>query len=369
MSLPRTTKRAALARRLAGCALVFGMLAMPAYALNVRLESTDPIDAPLPHYQIGIIGQAPSTCRPSIQRTSFNGPDIGIELHVPKTGCPDRRASNYALRVDPVEAGAPLAPGQVYRVSVFSDAGDSPGMIAFRLLDTSAPGSGTPQPENGFWWSEASIEAGPASRSTGMSLEAQGDQLAVNLFGFSDDGNPVWYFGSARQKGRTTVVPLLELRNGDPLFSPTGSRPRAIDGLRLELEFLSPSRARAWLVRSDDRRDIAVRAFALSRSSFANGEAGADWSGRWVLVGEDETTLRQFEFARPTRQDANTFHFLDADGASLDCRRSPLATIPDLCTLSLGASTIADFNQVGLDRLDGRDAHGARVRLLRVTRP
>ncbi|HEY6941380.1 hypothetical protein [Dokdonella sp.] len=360
MSLPRTRNRA-LASALAGCAaLLLGAFASPAGALSVRLESTGS------GLRIGLVGQAPARCLPAVARVTVDGDDVGVMLHAPATGCA-RGTIAYALHVDPSMSGTPLSAGRTYRVSVFSDATDLPGLVAFRVLDTSASSAGAPQPENGFWWSEAALETGPASRSTGISLEAQGDQLAVSLFGFGDDGSPVWYFGSARRKGRIAVVPLLELRNGDPLFSPTGSRPSAIEGLRLELDFLSPSRARAWLVRSDDRRDIAVRALALSRSSFSNAD-GAEWSGRWILVGDDEATLRQFEFGAPTRRDAGALHYVAADGASLDCRSAPLASAPDFCTLSLGASAVADFDQVGLDRLDGRDGNGARVQLLRVRR-
>ncbi|HEU4663876.1 MAG TPA: hypothetical protein VFS55_07585 [Dokdonella sp.] len=361
---PSRTRNRALAPALAVCAaLLLAAVAPPASALSVRLEST------VSGLRIGLVGQAPARCLPVADRVSVDGDDVGIVLHAPTTGCaPERGTVAYALHVDPATFGTPLAPGRTYRVSVFSDAADRPGLVAFRLLDTNASSARAPQPENGFWWSQASSETGPASRSTGISLEAQGDQLAVSLFGFGDEGSPVWYFGSARRKGRTAVVPLLELRNGDPLFSPTGSRPNAIEGLRLELDFLSPSRARAWLVRSDDRRDIGVRALTLSRSSFSNAD-GADWSGRWILVGDDTATLRPFEFEPPTRRDAGTLHFAATDGASLDCRYGQLASTPDFCTLSLGASTLADFDQVGLDRLDGRDASGAHVQLLRVARP
>jgi hypothetical protein len=341
-----------------------------ASALAVRVESVAKDGTP--HPRIGIVGQAPANCKPSLDHVTVDGQDIGITLHSPKTGCWTNRGSAYVLHVDPA-GGAALTFGNVYRVSVFSDAGDTPGLVAFRVLDanadTNAAATSAPQPESGFWWSEGAAETGPASRGTGMSLEAQGDQLAVSLFGFGDTGTPLWYFGSARQQGRIAVVPLLELRNGDPLFSPTGSRPSAIDGLRLELEFTSPARARAWLVRSDDRRDIAVRAFTLARSNFSKIDARVDWNGRWVLVGDDATGLREFEFAAPTRQDADTLRFFDAGGATLECRANAPASIPDMCTLSSGASSIAEFDQIGLDRLDGRDANGARVRLMRVSRP
>ncbi len=373
MPLHRTRKRfpaSWLAARVA--VLSFGLgAAGTAGALGVRVESS--VKDGRPHLQIGILGQAPANCKPSVDHVTIDRQDIAVTLHSPKTGCWANHASAYVLHVDPAAAGAAMAFGNVYRVSVFSDAGDTPGLVAFRVLDANADpnaiATNAVQPENGFWWSEGAVETGPASRGTGMSLEAQGDQLAVSVFGFGDTGSPLWYFGSARQQGRIAVVPLLELRNGDPLFSPTGSRPSAIDGLRLELEFISPARARAWLVRSDDRRDIAVRAFTLARSTFSKIDARVDWNGRWVLVGDDATGLREFEFAAPTRQDADTLRFYDAGGATLECRANAAASTPDLCTLSNGASPIAEFNQIGLDRLDGRDANGARVRLMRVSRP
>ncbi|TCO41911.1 hypothetical protein [Dokdonella fugitiva] len=338
-------------------------------AIGVRVEPAT--SGGTLHPRIGIIGKAPTNCKPSVDHVTIDGQDIGIVLHSPKVGCWTGSGSGYVLHVDPAEVGATMTPGTVYRVSVFSDAGDAPGLVTFRLLDATLDPPATPdapQPENGFWWSQDSAETGPASRSTGMSLEAQGGQLAVGLFGFGDAGNPTWYFGSARRQGRTAVVPLLELRNGDPLFSPTGSRPSAVDGLRLELEFLSPARARAWLVRSDDRRDIAVRAFTFARSNFSNIDARVDWDGRWVLVGDDAGALREFEFATPTRQDADTLRFFDASGATLECRASG-SGVPRACTLSGGASPIAEFDQVGLDRLDGRGTNGERVRLMRVSRP
>jgi len=372
MPLHRTRKSFPAWRLAAHAALLsLGLgAAGTAGALAVRVESA--VKDGTPHPRIGIVGQAAANCKPSVDHVTIDGQDIGITLHSPKTGCWTNRGSAYVLHVDPAGSAA-MAFGNVYRVSVFSDAGGTPGLVAFRVLDanadTNAAAASAPQPESGFWWSEGAAETGPASRSTGMSLEAQGDQLAVSLFGFGDTGSPLWYFGSARQQGRLAVVPLLELRNGDPLFSPTGSRPSAVDGLRLELEFVSPARARAWLVRSDDRRDIAVRAFTLARSNFSKIDARVDWNGRWVLVGDDATGLREFEFAAPTRQDADTLRFYDAGGATLECRANAAASTPDLCTLSNGASPIAEFNQIGLDRLDGRDANGARVRLMRVSRP
>jgi hypothetical protein len=370
MSPSRTRKRAArpwlaLVACLALSSTAFAQVATP---LRVRLEAGSPLS---PHAtRIGIFGQTQANCAPNVERVTLDGLDLTIELHVPQSGCGAAGTASFSLHVDPAaKAGAPILPGQVYRVRVFSDAGGVSQLVAFRAIDTGGNSSNGPTPESGFWWSETTAEAGPGSRGTGISLEAQDDRIALSLFGFADTGNAAWYFGSTRLKGRVAVVPLVELDNGDPLFAPTGSQPEAQAGPRIEVEFVSPTRARAWLVRSENGRDTAVRTLSLSRSRFAPGDVGANWNGRWVLVADDESAPRQFEFAAPTRQDADTFHLVDADsGANLDCRSTVAGALPDLCTLSIGASVLADFDQIGLDHLDGRGKLGAAAKLVRVPR-
>ncbi len=369
MPLTRTRKLAALVAA-AGIALVASVPCIAQAAadagLRVRFETATGLSSHQPP-SIAIYGQAAANCVPKIERVDAEGVDLSIVLHASRTGCDPAHPSPFVLHVDTVAmAGTPLLPGQVYRLRVYSDADGTSSLAVFRLLDTGL--SAAAEPENGFWWSQASAEAGPASRSTGISLESQGDQIAISLYGFADSGSATWYFGSARVRGRTLVVPLVELANGDPMFSPTGSEPTAQSGPRLEIEFLAPTRARAWLVRHQDGIDTAVRMLSLSRTRFASGEASASWNGRWVLVADDETAPRQFEFSTPTRQDADAFHLVDGNGnASLDCRGSGAGALPDLCTLSVGAEVLADFDRVGLDHLDGRQANGATVRLIRVS--
>lgn len=319
--------------------------------------------------QLNLYGRAPMRCVPTLAGATLEGADLTIELDQPQTGCDGKRNSPFNLRVDPAaNAGVPLLPGPVYRVRVYARAGGTAQLIAFRLLDLN-PAAAAPVPENGFWWSQAGKDSGPASPGTGASIEWQDGQLAVGLFGFADSGAPIWSFGSAQPQGRVASVTLVQLANGDPPFAPTGSQPAAERGPRLELEFLSPTSARAWLVRQDAGRDLEVRALTLARSRFASGPAGAAWSGQWVLVPDDNGVPRVFEFADPSRQDADTFHLADAgNDASLDCRLAAGTQQPDLCTLTAAAVTLADFDQVGLDRLAGRSSDGARVKLVRIPR-
>jgi len=367
MPLNHTRKLAALVA--AGSAFVASAPSIAAAAdasLRVRFETAG-LSSRQPSSSIAIYGRAPANCTPKIERVDAAGVDLSVELHASRSGCDKAHPSPFALRVDTTNmAGTPLLRGQVYRLRVYSDADGTRSLAAFQLVDTDL--SASIEPESGFWWSQASAETGPASSSTGISLESQGDQIAISLYGFAESGSATWYFGSAHVRGRTAVVPLVELANGDPLFSPTGSPPTAQSGPRLEIEFLAPTRARTWLVRQQDGVGTEVRMLSLSRMRFSPSETSASWNGRWVLVADDETAPRQFEFSTAARQDADAFHLVDGSAnASLDCRSNSAGTLPDLCTLSDGADVLADFDRVGLDRLVGRQANGAAVRLIRVS--
>lgn len=340
-----------------------------ASALRVQLDPVATGNATLVSRQIGLYGSAPARCAPEVSRVIVDGVDLSVELKAPQTGCDANRTQAFGLHVDPAaSAGVPILPGQVYRVRVYANNGGTSQLLAFHLLDTNTPAS-APTPENGFWWSEASAESGAASAGNGASIELQDGQLAIGLFGFNDGGAATWYFGTARPNGRVAAASLVQLANGDPPFAPSGSQPVAQPGPRIEIEFLSPSRAHAWLVRNEAGRDVEVRALTLARSRFAAGAVGNAWNGQWVLVPDDSGAPRVFDFSASASQDAETFHLADAGSdAGLDCRLANGAQRPQLCTLSVAATALADFDQIGLDHLAGRSSTGARVKLVRVPR-
>lgn len=351
------------------CAAPAGAAEFTAKELRVLLDSSAKPSAMLVPLRIAVAGRAPAGCAPQLERVVLDGADLSIALKSPQTPCTSKTWAPFYLRIDPAASGiAPLPPGQVYRTRLYSTDHGSTSLLAFALIDTNAANS-LPAPESGLWWSEASAQTGAAAAGTGASIELQDGRLAVGLFGFGETGAATWYFGTAQPKGRVARVPLLQLTNGDSPFAPLGNQPSAQPGPRIELEFLSPSRARAYLVRNDDGRDLDVRVLTLSRSRFANGPIGASWNGQWVLVPDDGGAPRSFDFAAAGSQDAENFHLADAIGdARLDCRLSAGTEHPDLCTLSAATLPLADFDQIGLDRLIGRTNGGARVTLMRVPR-
>jgi hypothetical protein len=319
-------------------------------------------------YRIGIDGSAPAGCVPHVERVTLDGEDLSLELAAPATGCKPQRPVPFHLKTDPAAATGLLSlPARVYRVRVYNGSGKSPELAAFALIDTSAPGASL-VPESGFWWTQASADAAPTA-GTGVSFELQENQIAASLLGFTETGMSTWYFGSAALTGHVARIPLVQLANGDEWFSAIGSQPDVQPGPRLEIEFLSPTRAHAYLVRSDDSNDVQVRSLTLSRSTFSTGPAGTSWVGRWVLIADDGGSTRLLDFAGPSNRDAESFRLVDAtNDATLDCRLVAGTQQADACTLSTAATVIADFDQVGYDHFSGHGVNGAPVQLLRVPR-
>ncbi|HEV7489215.1 MAG TPA: hypothetical protein VGO25_00320 [Rhodanobacteraceae bacterium] len=318
--------------------------------------------------RIAISGTAPAGCVPKLGRVTLDGADLSIELSPPATACKQQKRVSFRLLADPVGAtGLRTLPAEVYRVRVYTGSGTSTRLAAFALVDTSAPAM-APVPESGFWWTQAGAD-GMAATGTGMSLEFQENQLAASVLGFSVTGTPTWYFGSAPLHGRVARISLVQLANGEDWFSAVGAQPDVQPGPHVDIEFLSPTRAQAYLVRTDDEGNVQARSVVLSRSAFATGPAGTSWVGRWVLVPDDGANTRLYDFAAPSNHDAESFRLVDAaSNVSLDCRLVAGTQQADVCTLSAAAGVIADFDQVGYDRFSGHGANGSPVQLLRVPR-
>ncbi len=313
-----------------------------------------------------LLGRATARCAPLVLDTTRSGEAIDIRLHWPTLGCIPSSAVAFTIPVDVgAITGKALPRGRVYRVSVHDEQG---GLLAFRLFETDLADAGF-SPENGFWWPQVdpAAPAGTVSGS-GVGIESQGPLLAVSLFGFDDTGATRWYFGSTHRNGRVISVPLLQLQHGDSTFAPIGKQPTAQPGPRIDIEFLSPARARAWLVQRVNGWDLSVREIALARSPFANTDApAARMSGRWILVGNDESAPRQFDFSPQHDAIGMGLRVVDSGvDAELNCRLEPGTMQSDLCTLSIAGMPSANFDRIGLDRLIGRASNGTTVQLLRV---
>ncbi len=342
-------------------------------SMEIALElpsSSSPTLAP----SVRIGGSWPDSCVPRIQSTRLAGAEIDLVARTATLGC---RAGTtaYEQRANPaLQAGLLHLPARVYAVRAYLARGtQTPVLSRFALLDATE-NDPAPAVENGFWWTVAlGGEDVPALAGSGISLERQGDQLAVGLFGFDDAGSATWFFGSARLEGRIARVALVRLRDGEEPFGEVSARPVAESGPELLIAFEGPAQAKAWLVRPSPTGAgdaIDVRPLVLQRSAFGSGAPGQGWLGRWVSVGEaDRSRVRLFDFGRLSSEDGESFRVEDAQsGLSLSCRLGlrPAEQPPATCTLYDQSTVLAVFDRIGIDRLEGRSADGERLRLVRV---
>lgn len=332
---------------------------------RVALESASQLDDA--SRTIVVSGTSDAHCAPQFTRIARNDKGLAIHLAAATTGCDAARRAAFAVRIDFDALTGERLPPVVQPTWVYLDSAGDSRLVAFGVLDPTARET-APRPDNGFWWA-TSGDRETSLAGSGVSLESQGDRLAAGLLSFNELGDSTWLFGSAPLIGRVAKIPLVQLVRGDSPFNPSGNRPLAEPGPRLELALDGPTHAQAWLVRQRGDREVEVRELVLARSAFAANPPGGAWRGRWVLVRDGESNARVLDLQDFSMADAETFRLFDAGaGVSLDCRMTAGTPVQqaDFCMLSSAAQDIASFDQVGLDRLAGQDEAGARVQLLRV---
>lgn len=337
--------------------------------LDVRLVG----NALAPQWPADLViqGMWPNTCLPGVVRTALIDTRIDVLLRSTATGCSEV-ATPLILRVNPVRASGlrQMALG-IYQVRLFLlDAAGSARLVGFRLLragvdDVSA------RPESGFWWTQPTASMEPALAGSSLSIEQQGESLAVTLLSY-DAGAPVWYFGSARMPGNIVRVPLLRMSGGDEPFAAPIGNPQAQPGLSLNLQFLGPAQARGWLLRADPANPDGVQSqeLQLLRLPFESTLTGANWRGDWILMVEGARQASVVLLDDVVTADAESFRLRDQGHQwLLQCRLDGAGnSLPAWCSLSGNDTVVADFDRIGLDRLSGLDTEGRQVRLVRVPR-
>lgn len=339
--------------------------------LDVRLVAASEVAPQWPPDLI-VEGMWPDSCLPSLLRTRVVDYDIDIYLRSEARACAQVQTA-FQLKLNPArEAGREQLDLGIFRVRLFLTHGKgSNELIAFRLL-RSGGDDRRARPESGFWWSVPTANNVPALSGNGLSIEQQGDALAVTWLSY-ESGVPVWYFGSQKMSGKIAWISLSRMVGGGEAFAGPNAAPEIEPGLALNIEFLTPAHANAWLVREQpgSTRAIEVQDLNLIRLPFAEGHPGKSWQGEWALIVGDSVDARIINLVTLATADAETFRVSDQLGSiNLHCRVDDVSNHPvaSFCTLTDGASVLADFDLVGLDRLAGQDADGVPVRLVRLPR-
>ncbi|MBS0440114.1 MAG: hypothetical protein JSS33_11960 [Proteobacteria bacterium] len=368
---PRCATLPAVVRH-CGLALLCALFATaPAFAQSLAASAVSIHDAGnprgvLPGWNLAIGGEWPTQCPPVLQSVTLDGNDLRIDARSVLDLCA-RQPTAFSIEVNPTLAleRLALAPG-VYKVGFYAAEGvqAQPKLRAFALVDHSLPGAPSIVPETGFWWSAG---ADP----TVLSMELQGGQLSVALLSYDADGQPAWLFGSAAFDGRIAHLPLLRLAGGSDPFAKSTATPHGDAAMTLDLQFSASAHAQAWLSRSrGDDGSLQLRALDLSRLPLAASTDGSAWQGDWVLVSDAQGAMPQrLRLDRSQGPDTQHIRIASADGsATLDCDAgsAQAAWPPRACTLQLADGSIDRFDSVAVTRMDGTDANGAAVHLLRI---
>jgi hypothetical protein len=383
MTVHRTTKpgfgqprrnRGAAFRALAFYALLAG--ASPSAVaddadIRLSLVATSEHAPQLPPI-LHIAGTWANSCVPTVERTTVDNHNIDIHLRASTDHCA-AAVTPLDLKVNPAKAAGREELGSgIYEVRLFlSQPGGSSELVAFRLLLAGAVDA-TAQPENGFWWSVPTADKAPALAGSGLTIERQGDNLAITLLSY-EAGTPVWYFGSTKMQGNIARAPLTRMIGGAEPFAIAASSPGAEPGPTLNLSVLGPAHAQAWLVRPRPgaAQAIETQELNLMRLPFESGHPGATWRGQWILIEADARAARMIDLADAVTADAESFRLRDSDGSTiLHCRLIDIGghSMPALCSLIDGETVLADFDRIGLDRLGGYTPDGTAVQFVRLPR-
>jgi hypothetical protein len=340
----------------------------PATAGPALVTSRDSVlpNAILPIWSISVEGLWDTQCPPALQSVALDGNDLRIDARSVLALCA-RQPTPYSIELNPALAlrRSTLAPG-VYHVSFYAANGAQvqPQLRAFALIDRSAPDAGTTVPETGFWSSDGDDR-------TLLSLELQGSQLSAALLSYEADGQPAWLFGSAPYDGRVAHVSMLRLSGGNAPFSPAPSSPHGDAAMTLDLQFSASAHAHAWLSQVRSNGSLQLRALEISRLPLSASVDGSAWQGEWVLVVDAENAVPQrLQLGGYQALDAQHFQLASTDGTvALSCTRGAQVQnpTPRSCSLHLADGSTSHFDSVAIGRMDGKDASGAAVHLLRIT--
>ena len=216
-----------------GAALALTMMTMVAEAsgpiddeLEVRLISASEY-APQWPPDLLIEGIWTDSCTPVVQRSHLLDNELDVYLRSGRGACA-QVPTPFQLKLNPArDAGLRQMALGIHRLRLFlaHDNGSSE-LIAFRLLRSGGDDLRS-QPENGFWWSVAGASGEPALAGNGLSIEQQGDHIAVTWFSY-EAGAPVWYFGSAKLPGKIARINLSRMVGGGERFPARIPCPRSI---------------------------------------------------------------------------------------------------------------------------------------------
>lgn len=315
--------------------------------------------------QLEVSGEWQSGCPPLLDRIEVDGGNVRVFGKPDSQRC-DGSPGPYALQADLPRELRQTAAG-VLRLSYLlqDDPLSPPRLLAFELVQPGDAGTAElefVEPESGFWWGEVGADFDHAGPGLSAQIERQGSMIALSFTGYDDEGSPDWTFGAAALRGRLTDIALSRLGEGRGPFGGYVGPTRAEIAGRLQIEWLTASRATFWFSRAEaDGRQLELRPMSMVRFEFGT-RPGTDWVGRWLLEAGDRLSATAFEMVR-RRPDGFDMRGSLGEQLSCDIAADRPSSPPRQCSLEFTDGDLWYLHDIGLTHLYGRDQRGTRVRL------
>jgi hypothetical protein len=163
------------------------------------------------------------------------------------------------------------------------------------------------------------------------------------------------------------------MQGGSSPFAAQALQPQPQPALAVDLAFQSSTHAHMWLSRREAEGTLELVSTDIDRRSFDSLPQRQTWLGSWLVAdaassADTETLPATLNFGSSVVTARGSLRYTDGgNGYTLDCQPGGDADAPaQYCALEdAGGRMLVRFDRVDFDRLDGSDAAGNAVVLLR----
>jgi len=282
--------------------------------------------------------------------------------------------SNYTLPIS-VFSGGNTAQAGVYRVRYqMQQPGEpTPRLLAFRLIAVTAQNEKAMEVEPGYWVAEPGAKFATSGSGVGFSIERQEGSVVVVSNLYDASGKPTWYLSAGPMRGRVSRGDIYDVRGGQALFTAYRAPSSMVIAGELQVEFSSPARATLWYTQPSGPGvvdGLRLMPISITRFNFAYPGPSDTFNGRFVMYSEAaDRAPRIYNFERLRFGASLIAGFRDpSNDHRLICTlalETPNA-LPTSCVLEAEGNPTISFDQVGYERMFGKDPGGARFTLERL---
>jgi hypothetical protein len=344
--------------------LSIALIALSAAAQATEISTTPARLTPGAVFAVKVNDVWPNSCVPKSATVALRGSEIVLQAN--DVSAPDCKAvaTPYTLSL---QTRLPIAWAAARDAAVLRYVLNRAGAGTITRASALTPVGAAPRDsaESGIYWNDVAGAYPNSGPGVGISLDVQGTRASVTAFYYDLSGNPVWYFGNGELIQDTLALDLHLLRGGQSLLGEYRAPTDTLKVAQLAIKFSSPSRFTALLtVPQGDGRDLEVlsQTQSMVRFSIGYGPEKLRLGGNWAILSATDTL--RLELVPNQRGE-----LIDLKrGYTLRCSAEQESEPPpSACVLTDNKDrTVANFDQIGLERMRGRAPGGGSMTAVRT---